>query len=135
MKFFRQRTFLKLRAYVLLALLVQSITGTGMLIKMATAQAAPVAVGFVVICTPEGLKNIALSDIDGEDAQTRHSCVCACCVLCGHCPVAVSGDKLVLVWYPRTGHLLSTTWQNSYIVPPPSHGLSIGNPRAPPAYS
>ncbi len=135
MTVFRQSTSSILRTFLLLALLVQSITSTGMLFKMASAQAAPVLGEYIIICTPEGPKSVAWSDIDGDAPPSQHSCVCAGGVLCSQCCAVFYDSRFSSVSYPGTNHLRAIIWQNKEFTPPTPHDLNIGHPRAPPVLS
>jgi len=133
MRSLRRWTIRALRTVLVLALCLQSITNIAMLFNMASAQAAPVSAEFIVICTPEGLKKVPWSDIDDQQPQTQHSCICACGVLCSTCSVALPQSQLRPDNYPDLTHLMLSDWQYDHDAPQALQGFNAGKPRAPPA--
>lgn len=116
------------------ALAFHAIFGALLTAEMAAAQAGATPGDSVVICTPDGLKVVSLSDMLNEGNAPSSGCACACATTCCHGGATSPALLATPVAYPalnETGLAYGTSDTNLR----ETHRLGIHGTRAPPLLS
>ena len=123
-----------LRLVVAAVLVLQSMIAGALATRMATAQAVAGPGDTVVICTPEGFKAVAWSDVTDNQIPRAFGCACLCTAACGSCGPGAPMHFAAAVDYGEPCRELAPGDGASLMAPGSSAGAP-GGARTPPPFA